>query len=236
MSRDPWRLVRDGADAVLCVDFTQARVREQAGFADLALPDNFGMWGTDEGAWETDTIPPAPVERVAGVLGYCGGGALACGLAARLGTRPPVVLFDPVAVVARTLFKQVNKSLAGLGADPVDESGFATADLAALAGALADHYAAVAGPVCAQRRIPESIAGQLCDRVSGYLHYLVRSSRATFDYDGPVLVVLSEGQKLPDALNDRPFVRMPVTTAEVLAHPAAAQAAANALLAAPDTE
>lgn len=236
MSKDAWRLVRGGAAPVLCVDFTQARVREQAGFADLALPENFELWGTDEGAWETDTIPPAPVENVAGVLGYCAGGALACVLANRTGTRPPVVLFDPVAVGPLQLFKQVNKSLAGLEAPPVDQSAFTTANLWTLADELSDHYATVAGPVCAERRIPESITAQLCDRVSGYLRYLVRSSTAGFDYDGPILVVLSEWQKLPDALGNRPVVRVPVMTAEVLAYPEAAEAAAEALLAVPDPE
>jgi hypothetical protein len=155
VARDGWRLVRDapGAPAVLCVDFTQARARAQAGFTDLAalLPAGAAVWGTDEPTWRADPAAPgpladalarwlagapAPAAGVRAVLGFCAGASLACALARHLahgGTAPAVVLFDPTVATARTLHEQFDAALGGLAA------GVAAAEVAAArAGGAAD--------------------------------------------------------------------------------------------------
>jgi hypothetical protein len=129
----PWRLLRPGTGPiVLCVDFTQARARAQAGFADLAtlLPERYAVWGTEEAAWRSGWSRPEPAIEslvagrpdgaVAGVLGYCAGGALARAIARQLAhrdaARTPVVLFDPVAVTARTLLDSYDASVRSIAA------------------------------------------------------------------------------------------------------------------------
>jgi len=137
----------DVTDIQSGVDFTQARVRAQAGFADLAdlLPAGPAVWGSDERAWRPDpagrmSLDDSREEWLAGaaelvgglgggvraVLGFCAGAAPACALAHRLGRRdgtpPPVVLFDPTAATARTLHEQFEAALGALarGADAAD--------------------------------------------------------------------------------------------------------------------
>src|SRR5690606_31345841 len=88
-----WRRLRDGGTGgvVLTVDFTVAKVRAQASFADLAprLPDRFSVWSTDETAWVPG--PGSSAEQLAqwldsaadldgpvrAGLGFCGGASLA---------------------------------------------------------------------------------------------------------------------------------------------------------------
>jgi len=254
MSLVAWRLLRGGATtdrAVLCVDFTQSRVRAQAGFADLAavLPDRFAVWGTDEGAWHdtASTWQDPPDRAVAGVFGYCAGAALACALADRVarmtGTAPPVVLFDPAVVTAQTLLEQFDAALHGLvGVAPEQDLAAARADahtdagtdadladLDWLAAALTRRYGDLARPACAAQQVPEAIADQLCGRLEAYLRYLVRSAAVPLRSPGAATVVLSATfQPLP-SLEQHPQVRTDATQAGLLADAAAAGAAARAL-------
>ncbi|MEE6260941.1 hypothetical protein [Plantactinospora sonchi] len=137
MAFDGWRALRPGDGPVLLgVDFSTARSRTVAGFADLAalLPEPYAVWGTDESTWRDvgrspDDPPGAALsdwlDRTAptvgepgGLLGYCAGAALAGALARRLAqgrpTAPPVVLLDPSTVTAETLYDQFNSALDGI--------------------------------------------------------------------------------------------------------------------------
>lgn len=124
---------------MLSIDFTFAKVRGQAGFADLApqLPEGYATWGTDESAWITGPGPLATqletwLDRgcavdapVRAILGFCGAAALAPVLAHRLAQpeAPAVVLFDPIVVGPQNMIDQTVDSLRQLaGATATAES------------------------------------------------------------------------------------------------------------------
>lgn len=124
---------------MLSIDFTFAKVRGQAGFADLApqLPEGYTTWGTDETAWAAQ--PGSQVAQleawldrgcavdapVRAIFGFCGAAALAPVLARRLADpQPPaVVLFDPIVVGPQNMIDQTVDSLRQLaGPHAVDEA------------------------------------------------------------------------------------------------------------------
>jgi hypothetical protein len=256
---DGWRLLRvgSGPGAVLGVDFTQAQVRAQANFGDLAphLPDEYAVWGTDESAWPATAGSPrahlaAWLGRscelgtaVRGVLGFCASASLACSLAGRVaetvGLAPPVVLFDPVTVGAQTLVDQFDEALsrmvtvageAAVHAARVHHSDrVGERDLAELATLLARRYAAVAGPACADQGIPATITDQLCQRVETNLRFLAMCATAGFEPPEPAVLVLSRGHGVPPALCGGREVRLDVGQNELLADPYAARVAAEVL-------
>lgn len=212
---------------MLTVDFTVAKVRAQASFADLAphLPDRFSVWSTDESAWVpgpassaqqlTDWLDSAtgldvPVRAV---LGFCGGASLAAALAARLATRGPapmLVLFDPVTVGSRTMIDQTLDSMHRLGSFAVSDNGIDNdsedGDLDQLAARLAQQYAHAAAVVGRERRIPAVIVDQLCQRVAANLRFLTLASVAwSAPRRAPDLVVLSREHTAPiEALTGSP--------------------------------
>jgi hypothetical protein len=125
-----WRCLRDGADAgaVLCVDFTLAKVRAQANFADLAprLPGDRAVWGSDETGWpvaagdirmqlERWLSDAAAIGDARAVMGFCAGASLAGALARAARRRPAVVLFDPVTVGPRTMLDQYAAAASRMG-------------------------------------------------------------------------------------------------------------------------
>lgn len=211
----------------MAVDFTLAKVRAQANFADLAphLPADCAVWGSDETGW-----PAAPGdarthlaewrERTAAlgdvhaVLGFCAGAALAGALAgdARL------VLFDPVAVSSRTIAGHYAAAVRRMGAEP-DAPPEADAD------DLAERYAVVARKTLGEQGVPDSIATDLCGRVAANLRYLAMCRAAGLDGLRPDLVVLSRDHELPAALGGSAQVRLDVPQERLLAEPAAAHAA-----------
>jgi hypothetical protein len=207
-----------GSEAVLGVDFTQARVRAQAGFAQLApmLPEPYAVWGTTEEGWR---LPGDPATRLAGwlaasaalparaVLGYCAGASLACALARHLGA-PELVLFDPSVVGPLTLYHQFDAALGSLAAVLAEAEVTAAReaarraadhadDLDALAAALAGRYAALARPACASQGVPESIADQMCARLATHLGYFALCAAAELAYPPQTLVVLSADHEPP---------------------------------------
>jgi hypothetical protein len=248
-----WRLIRGTgeAGAILCVDFTQARVRAQAGFVDLAalLPAGSTAWGSDEGSWRAGDALPDWLSRsaqvaaeVRGVFAYCAGAALACALArhlGRTGEAPPVVLFDPTAATAVTLHEQFETALASLArgapAADVDEArAGARADLRAepdparLMDRLTRRYAALAEPACAAQGIPAAIAAQLGDRFATHLRYLALAASAPLEPPVGTLAVLSAEHR-PPPLGPATASRLDVAATALLADPRAADAAVRAL-------
>jgi hypothetical protein len=251
-----WRPLRAGAgsEAVLGVDFTQARVRAQAGFAQLApmLPEPYAVWGTVEEGWQ---LPGDPAARLSGwlaasealparaVLGYCAGAPLACALArhlaARGGAPVEVVLFDPSVTGPLTLYHQFDAALGSLAAvlaeaevaaareAALGEAGAAADDLDALAATLAGRYAALAGPACASQGVPASIADQMCARLATHLGYFALSAAAELAYPPETTIVLS-AEHDPPPLGGRQ-VRLPVEPNALLGDPAAAGAVADLL-------
>jgi hypothetical protein len=239
-----WRALRPGSGPLLlCVDFSQGRARAQAGFHDLAaLLPGYQLWGTAESAWQVPGPGPdevlaallaaRPEGPVAGVLGYCAGGALACGAASQLaadGTAPPVVLFDPAGVSGQTLVDSYRAAVATITTGADDAPPPAGDDLAALAAELGARYTELAGPACAALGVPAAIADQLCDRLRGYLDYLVHSATVGVDPSGPVTVLLSTDCVPGRVRPEWPQVRLPVTQNGLLADPAAARLAEQAL-------
>lgn len=246
-----WRLLRAGSGpgALLSVDFTLAKVRAQANFGDLApaLPAEQAVWASDENSWPSSAgrssaqldawlrLGAEVAVAVNGVLGFCASASLAGALAGRLvdagGSAPTVVLFDPVTVGARTLTDQWAQAVVRMRPSTGEPPAVPDppADLSDLATVLADRYAAVAAPVCAAQGVPASITDQLCRRVETNLRFLTLCAAAG---SGPLtadLLVLSRDHEVPPSLRGVPAVRIDATQNELLAHPDAARATADAL-------
>ncbi|GAA4443875.1 hypothetical protein GCM10023170_020760 [Phytohabitans houttuyneae] len=250
-----WRPLRAGAgsEAVLGVDFTQARVRAQAGFAQLVpmLPEPYPVWGTVEEGWQ---LPGDPAARLSGwlaasedlraraVLGYCAGAPLACALARHLADRTgapvDVVLFDPSVAGPLTLYYQFDAALGSLAAvlaeaevaaarEAALRDAEAAGDLDALAATLAGRYTALAGPACASQGVPASIADQMCTRLATHLGYFALSAAAELAYPPETLIVLS-AEHDPPPLGGR-VLRLPVGQNALLGDPAAAAAVGGLL-------
>jgi hypothetical protein len=237
---------------LLTVDFTLAKVRAQANFADLAggLPDGPAVWGTEESCWPvTGGDPAIELEQwlrrtreavgaggtVRGVLGFCAGagpaGALAAALAEGDGPPPPLVLLDPVAANAHTMTEQCEAAARRMTATPPQAAPPGTEDLDRLATLLTERYAAVAGPVCAEQRIPAPIVEQLRLRVEANLRYLALCATAGLSRADPALLVLSRDHGVPPRLRGARAVRLEVSQNELLADSGAARAVAGALAA-----
>src|SRR5829696_1471833 len=123
MIPNEWRRIRSGSgdEVLVAIDFESGR--REPGFSDLSrvldipagivqptppkveLGEDFGARYVDEWARLIDQNDL----KVRAVLGYCSGGALACGLAERLnglGKSVPVLLFDPDEVGGSMIFYQ----------------------------------------------------------------------------------------------------------------------------------
>ncbi|MEV0127903.1 hypothetical protein AB0H83_05475 [Dactylosporangium sp. NPDC050688] len=230
MSIGGWRLLggASGTRTVAAVDFTLAKVRAQANFADLAphLPPDCAVWGSDETGW-----PAAPGDarahvaewrqrsaalgNVHAVLGFCAGAALAGDLAAR---RARLVLFDPVTVAPGTVVEHYAAAVRRMGAEPDAPPDTGVEDLA-------EQYAVVARKALGEQGVPDSITADLCARVAANLRYLAMCAAVGLDGLRPDLVVLSRDHGLPEALRDSPRLRLDVSQEQLLAEPAAARAA-----------
>jgi hypothetical protein len=252
-----WRCLRDGADAgaVLCVDFTLAKVRAQANFADLAprLPGDRAVWGSDETGWpvaagdirmqlERWLSDAAAIGDARALMGFCAGASLAGALARAARRRPAVVLFDPVTVGPRTMLDQYAAAASRMGGaaavpDPGDHDpgghDLGGLEPGALAAELAERYAVAARAACRAQGVPEPIAEQLCRRVAANLRFLALCATAGLS-DAPDLVVLSRAHEVPAVLRGAPQVRLDVSQQELLASPDAALAAGPVLAGAHD--
>jgi hypothetical protein len=261
VSSEGWRILRGGSGhgAVLTIDFTVAKVRGQASFADLArnLPDGLATWGTDQDAWlmvagelgeqlERWLVDGCAVDTpVRAMLGFCGAAALAPVLAHRIGgDRPPaVVLFDPIVVGPQNMIDQTTDSLrqlagaAGL-ATPLEEAvpapELADLDVGELATSLTRIYATRAAEVGAAKSIRASTVEDLCRRFEGYLRYLALCAAAwSQPRVAPDLIALSRGHDAPPVYADTPVVRVDATQHVLLGHPDAGGAAARVLVGVP---
>lgn len=241
---------------ILSIDFTVAKVRGQASFADLAphLPDGYAVWGTDQDAWSTG---PGDLwahldawldhgrevdSPVRAIFGFCGGASLACALAHRLGGSPTpvVVLFDPAVVGPRNMLAQLTDSLRQLagpaGREPDFDIGISPDDIAHLdvgevAQTLTKHYAVRAAEVGAARSIRPATMADLCRRFEAYLRYLALCSAAwSRERVTPGLVVLSRGATVPPELGDVPAVSVDTPQHVLLGHPETARAASEVLV------
>lgn len=240
---------------MLSIDFTVAKVRGQAGFADLAalLPEGFATWGTDEDAWAGSGDLRAQLDAwldrsgqvdspVRAIFGFCGAAGLACALAHRLGGphTPAVLLFDPVVVGPQNMLAQLTDSLRQLagpaGQDPEFDTGVSDEDIAHLdvgevAEVLTKHYAVRAAEVGAARSIRPSTMADLCRRFEAYLRYLALCTAAwSRERVRPTLVALSRGHEAPAELADAPVVHLDTTQHVLLGHPDAAKVATEVLV------
>ena len=250
-----WRRLQpgSGAGALIAIDFTLAKVRAQANFADLAaqLPAQYSIWGSDETGWPSVPGDPrgqldewlaraAQVDApVRAVLGFCASATLALALAEHLAAAgqaaPAVVLFDPVTVGARTLMDQAREAMShlaaghGPSAEPVDLDNDIDIGLDNVATRLAARYAERAAAVGIAQSIPASIVDQLCRRVSANLRFLTMCGSATTAERRPDLLVLSRDHRVPSPWRDAPEVRLGVGRNDLLAHAPTAQATAQLL-------
>lgn len=241
---------------MLSIDFTVAKVRGQASFADLApqLPEGFAVWGTDQDAWSTergdvwahldawlDQGSPAD-GPVRAVFGFCGAAALACALARRLAgpQTPAVVLFDPVQVGPSNMLAQLTDSLRQLagpaGQDPDFDVGVSLDDLAHLdvgevAEVLTKRYTVRAAEVGAARSIRPATMADLCRRFEAYLRYLALCSAAwSRERVVPSRIVLSRGHDVPSEMVDVPAVPVDASEHVLLGHPETAKVATEVLV------
>lgn len=241
---------------MLTIDFTVAKVRGQAGFADLAplLPDGFAVWGTDEDSWsagpgDLQTQLDAWLARasqidspVRAIFGFCGGASLACALARRLGgPHPPaVVLFDPAVIGPLNMLAQLTDSLRQLAGpaghqDELD-TGISSDDIAHLdvgevAELLTKHYSVRAAEVGAARSIRPATMADLCRRFEAYLRYLALCTAAwSRERVAPALIALSRGHDVPPELAGAPVVPVDATQHVLFAHPEAATIATEVLV------
>jgi hypothetical protein len=151
--------------------------------------------------------------RIRGVLGYCAGAALACGLAADLAaesTTVPVLLFDPEAVRPETYYFHFARS-AERYEETVDPDVFddaveqARALCRAAEPSLAQDLAAVheqlTAAAFAEMEIDADVGAELCDRFASYLRFLDAAVDAGYErYGGPAEIVLSQGYAVPTGL------------------------------------
>lgn len=227
-----WRLLSSASSArtVAAVDFTLAKVRAQANFADLAphLPADCAVWASDETGWPA--VPgdarahlaewrdrTAALGNFHAVLGFCAGAALA----GSLSQHARLVLFDPVDVSSQTIVEHYAGAVRRMGASP---DAMADVD----ADDLAERYAVVARKALGEQGVPDSIAADLCARVASHLRYLAMCRAAGLEGLRPDLVVLSRHHELPAALAGSPLLRLDVPQERLLAEPATARAAVPA--------
>jgi hypothetical protein len=240
-----WRLLRDGVDAVLAVDFGGAG-RAAAGFAELAP-----KLDTACAVWELGFLhggPASPQELVHGwanevrrrslavraVFGYCAGSALACLLADALGSPPVTVLFDPEVVSGPVL---VHEFLTGVGtlAEDIDTDLLPASaararrlaaecpdDLEKLAALLHQEYRGVARSAFDELGLDASLSSEITARFGSYLKYLVTSARADLSgsLSAPLAICSVDHQPIFRPLAERHW--FPVPRAGLLADPGVA--------------
>jgi hypothetical protein len=259
-----WRMLRQGStDAVIvAVDFGVGRA--SAGFDDL-VPHLDTAYAVVQPVFGPAADAPAGGQlaarladlsargqRVRGILGYCAGASLACGLAdlvARSGApRPPAVLFDPVDVDLSELhatFEAATRRFEGVvAAGTLAEIRAAAGAATGAAAGQVDRTAAaaVAAISSAYTRLVRA-AGEalhtdgdrwepLTDHFRAYLQYLALAARTGLPWRRPpgTFVLTSAGRPLPSGWTaNRTF---PVTRAALLAAPPVAVATSDLLLAA----
>jgi hypothetical protein len=195
------------AAVVLAVDYPFTG-RPEAGFTDLVakLPRTLPVWETVppvRGA-ETGMTGADYVDRwygevgdrpVRAVLGFCAGSVYATALADRLsgggaGKRPTLLLFDPEAPNAITVYWQFHKVIDGLGVvltpDEVTEAQRAgqrvseqTTDLPELGRRLLEVFRGVATVAFDRARLDAVRRADFVDTVTAFMSYLVAA--ATID-------------------------------------------------------
>lgn len=264
-----WRVLTPGPSdrVLLAVDFGPGR--REAGFSELVanLAPGPVVWepvfapqtadpvtGTDprrclEG-W-IDDVTKAGLQ-VAGVLGYCAGGALARQAAGLLRTsgrpEPPVVLLDPIRVdgaLIQDLFATSVEGYAGLLSEGQIRGALAAADgntralgpdigaqppatLAEAMRRLQALYDDVVRTVCDMLDAGEEVAGGFSERFAAFLSYLVTAGRASAARGGSETVIVSENHHLPDGFGVEDY-RLPATRAALLADPSVARIVAEVL-------
>jgi hypothetical protein len=211
----PLRADDGGQDLVLSVDFGGAR--PEAGFMDLAarLPSDYTVLATrppDHGpprparqidAWRDAAV--AAGGRIATVIGYCSGAAVAARLAEDLDDhRQPVrlVLVDPAVTTHELLLNVYHSSIESLAAvcpqppvenDVADGPAPGEVGLARFARHLADSYAQAARQAGRELDLDDELVDDLVVRFRRYLSYLVVAGLAEkpAQISVPVLTVMS---------------------------------------------
>jgi hypothetical protein len=212
----------------VAVDFTLAKVRAQANFADLAQHlVGCAVWASDETGWPATPgdarthlddwrARTAALGNFHAVLGFCAG----AGLAASLAGDARLVLFDPVVVSSPTIAGHYADAVRRMGAEPDAPPDAGVEDLA-------ERYAVVARKALGERGVPDSITAELSARVAANLRYLAMCGAAGLDGRRPDLVVLSKDHEVPAGLHGCPQVRLDVAQERLLAEPEAARAAVS---------
>jgi hypothetical protein len=206
-----WKTLVDGiGGVVLAVDF-DGTGRPEARFADLVANlagGEYSVWQTtqpdlataERGAFRTHWIRRLLDERpeILAIFGYCAGSVyaadLADGLAAALGVRVPLVLFDPETVDADALlveFKQAIGFLAGTIPQPEIDAFIETAirvrDRHAELGPLCDELLAlvreVGAPALDRAGLPEALREELIELLSSFMRYLAAASADVDPWD-----------------------------------------------------
>jgi hypothetical protein len=242
---EKWSLLRDGtaATTILAVDFQSARtepaLRDLMPHVDVAAP----VWqpaaaelgtlavpsGAYTGAWAGEVRRRG--WKISGMLGYCGGGALALELARQLGVEPVVVLLDPYEVDAPMIGYQFLKGTEQFGA-VLAEAEWAElrrwvwqlcqdASPPEAAGHLVHRYATLTHQAFAELGLDAQLEQEFADRFRRFAAYLVAAWRAGYHgSDDDTVVVLSQHQDLPTGLRGRVH-RLPVTHDDLLTDPRA---------------
>jgi hypothetical protein len=208
-----WQTLVDGTSGVvLAVDF-DGTGRPESRFADLVA----NLTGGEYSVWQTAQPNLTVAERGAGafrahwiqrllderpeilaIFGYCAGSVyaadLADGLAAALGVRVPLVLFDPETVDADALlveFKQAIGFLAGTIPQPEIDAFIETAirvrarhaELGPLCDELLALVREVGAPALDRAGLPEALREELIELLSSFMRYLAAASADVDPWD-----------------------------------------------------
>lgn len=251
-----WRQVSAAGDRLLlAVHFESGR--DEAGFADLSagLPGfrmlesqpahhPAGLPGQVEparylDAWIDELA--SRVDRVDGVLGYCAGSGLAGKLVARLADaglgRARLIAFDPLEVNAALLreeYRVAVDALAGQADPAMVAEARSVADervgtLAELAASMYRTHGTLCVAACRRLGVSDAFQNQLRQRFGTYLGYLVAAAADTAAPSGvDSLVVRSRPGGAGPAIS-RGSVVFDVTPAALLADPAVARFALEAM-------
>ena len=148
------------------------------------------------------------------VLGYCGGGALACDLAEEIAESAPypkVVLFDPYLIDAGALLHEYRSALGQYESLVAPETLASvltsaqrvrkTSDLRALAAELDRGYRALSAQVLGEMGVDDEIVDELCGRFVQHVDYLVACAYAGYSRSRKsVVTLLSQGSERPPLL------------------------------------
>ncbi|HEU5333256.1 MAG TPA: hypothetical protein VFU73_10835 [Actinocrinis sp.] len=222
MKLENWQILSDrGPDLVACLDFPGARAA--AGFAELVdgSPVDACFLHLRQATasplavcvkqWAAELV--ATGRPVRAVLGYCGGAALAAGLADALaasGPPPLIVLFDALVttgwLIVGEFLAAVESSARNLTAQELADARslvdhlMATDpdDLTGIAAAAVEQYGRLMRAVAGRLSLPEYVHEQLTAGFTAYVDFLLLAGEGGFDARAASpLFVVSAGFEAP---------------------------------------